>query len=66
MTDAEAEHMAAYIDRCTQALERMAPENREWHLLLPEPVDDIERQALRLFTDMIAREVGMPPPRGTA
>lgn len=60
------ERMADFIGRCTQALQQQVKGGKTWRLTLPEPADDIEREALRLFLAEVEGAIGMPPSRGRA
>lgn len=37
-----------------------------WRITLPEPEDDIEREALRLFLAELEDALGIPPEEGNA
>ncbi len=64
MTDAD--RIAAFIDRCTAALQEQVKGGQVWNVVLPEPADDVEREALRLFLAELEQAVGMPPPQGSS
>jgi hypothetical protein len=59
------ERIAAFIYRCTEMTAKTAPApDGQWKLLLPEPRDEAEEEALRLFVQVIEEEIGMPPATG--
>jgi hypothetical protein len=64
---ADVDHrMADYINRCTIAFQEQVKGGDRWHVKLPESENDAEREALRLFLEMVESEMGMPPARGSA
>lgn len=59
-----SERAAAYIDRCTAVVAAVQQKDGKWNLTLPEPVDEVEREALQLFIAELQDAIGMPPPSG--
>lgn len=62
----DPDQAAAFIARCTLALAQQVQGGATWKIKLPEPTDDVEREALRLFLAEIEAAIGIQASRGTA
>ncbi|MDR1529894.1 MAG: hypothetical protein LBS40_05795 [Burkholderiales bacterium] len=59
------DRIAAFINRCTEIMEKIEPTpDGKWKLVLPEPSDEAEEEALCLFIQVVTEEIGMPPVSG--
>jgi hypothetical protein len=66
MTALKVNRAAAYIRRCTAALENQVSGPGNWKLALPEPTNEAERMGLKLILAEVEKALGISEPKGHA